>query len=589
MLAGDCFLTVRAKLWSVAVIGCLAALVLSALILPQAFRLTAFSDLIQCLLLLSGTLSFVPRVLRSQGRMRMFWALMTMGIALWLSYQLMWTYFEVVLRQEVPDLFSGDLVLFLHMVPLMAALAVRPHVPRDEYAARLGRLDFALLIVWWFYLYVVIVMPWQFAVPNLPAYSRNLNAVYLAEKLAFLGFLTACWFTSRGKSWRTFYANLFGASLLYSASSYVANWAIARDVYYSGSLYDIPLAVSMAWITLIGLWTTVHEPEAGTTKASTAYGVWVARCGMIAAFSLPIFAAWTLSDNAVPLRVRSFRLILTLAAALAMSVMVFVRQRRLDRELQRLLNHSQDSFENLKRLQSQVLQSEKLASIGQLVGGAAHELNNPITAMLGYSDLLLGTQLSPEQQALATKISHNVRRTKSLVASLLSFAKRAPASKTPLDLNTLARTAVKLTQPQWQALNIEVRMELGSDIPKVLGDSNQLLQVCLQILGNALHAMSEQGGRTLTLSTLSGNGLAALQISHEAPAAQANENAGAAEEPEDALGLSACQGIVREHRGRIICEQRDSGGTTIRVELPCGASLTAMTPVVLLPQSPPSA
>jgi signal transduction histidine kinase len=582
-------MSARAKLWSVAVIGCLTALVLAALVLPQSFRLTAFSDLIQCLLLLSGTLSFAPRILRSQGRMRMFWALMTLGIALWFSYQLMWTYFEVVLRQDVPDLFSGDVVLFLHIVPLMAALAVRPHVPRDEYAARLGRLDFVLLMVWWFYLYVFIVMPWQFAVPNLPTYSRNLNAVYLAEKVAFLGFLAASWMASR-QSWRMFYANLFGASLIYSTSSYVANWLIARNVYYSGSFYDIPLAASMVWITLIGLWSRVHEPEAKTGKASTAYGVWVARCGMIAAFSLPLFAAWTLSDIAVPPRVRSFRLVLTLAAALVMSVMVFVRQRRLDRELQRLLNHSQDSFESLKRLQSQVLQSEKLASIGQLVGGAAHELNNPITAMLGYSDLLLSTELNPEQHSLAARIGQDVRRTKSLVASLLSFAKRAPASKTPLDLNTLVRTAVKLAQPQWQANNIEVRMELGTDIPKVLGDSNQLLQVCLQILGNALHRMRERGGRTLTFSTLSSDGIAALQISQEVSTTPADGITAAADESEDALGLSACQGIVREHRGRILCEQGKDGGTTVRVELPSGSSFSqAMAPAVVLAQSPPSA
>ena len=583
-------MTLRFRLWSVAVIGCLTALVLAAMVLPQSFLLTAFSDLIQCLLLLSGTISFAPRVLRSQGRMRLFWALMTLGIAFWLSYQLMWTYFEVLMRQDVPDLFSGDIVLFLHIVPLMAALALRPHVPRDEYAARLGRLDFALLMVWWFYLYVLIVMPWQFAVQNLSNYSRNLNAVYLAEKVAFLGFLAACWIGSKQR-WRVFYANLFGTSLIYSTSSYVANWAIARNVYYSGSLYDVPLAASMVWITLIGLWVRIDEPEAETQKASTAYGVWVARSGMIAAFSLPLFAAWTLADTTVPPRVRSFRLVLTLAAALVMSVMVFVRQRILDRELHRLLDHSQHSFETLKRLQSQVLQSEKLASVGQLVGGAAHELNNPITAMLGYSDLLQATELSPEQQNLAAKIGQHVRQTRSLVASLLSFAKRAPASKTAIDLNTLARTAVKLTQPQWQALKIEVRTELGSDIPKILGDSNQLLQVCLQVVGNALHAMGERGGGTLNVSTQSRDGVAAIQISEDtlSPVTAAG-NATSTLEQDDILGLSACHGIVQEHRGRILCEQREHGRTTVRIELPCGSSFAqAMAPAVLLAQSPPSA
>jgi two-component system NtrC family sensor kinase len=156
---------------------------------------------------------------------------------------------------------------------------------------------------------------------------------------------------------------------------------------------------------------------------------------MIAVFSLALFAAWAISDVQIPARIRVFRLALTLLAAFCMGVMVLLRQQMLDRELVRLLNRSRESFDSLKRLQAQILQSEKLASIGQLVGGAAHELNNPITAMLGYSDLLLNTRLTTEQQPLAAKIGQCVRRTKSLVASLISFARQAPAAKTPLDLN----------------------------------------------------------------------------------------------------------------------------------------------------------
>ena len=139
--------------------------------------------------------------LRSQGRTRLFWSLITLGISFQLTYQLLWTYYEVILRRDVPDLFAGDVVLFLHIVPLMAALALRPHVPRDEYAARVGRLDFALLLIWWFYLYVLIVIPWQYVVADVPAYNRNLNAVYLAEKVAFLAGLVACWTASKGE-WR---------------------------------------------------------------------------------------------------------------------------------------------------------------------------------------------------------------------------------------------------------------------------------------------------------------------------------------------------------------------------------------------------
>src|ERR1039458_5374214 len=122
----------------------------------------------------------------------------------------MWTYFEVWLRMDVPDLCAGDIILFLHIVPMMAALALRPHAPQEEYSPRLRRLDFALMMVWWMYLYVFAVMAWQYIVPNIEAYNGNLNLLYLIEKLAFLSALLVAWMNSKG-GWKILYANLFGA------------------------------------------------------------------------------------------------------------------------------------------------------------------------------------------------------------------------------------------------------------------------------------------------------------------------------------------------------------------------------------------
>jgi signal transduction histidine kinase len=571
-------LSKRSYLWLAAVGGWLAALVLAALLLPQSFGLTAFSDLVQCILLISAVASFVPLVLYSEGRVRLFWSLLTLGISFWLLYQLLWTYFEVVLRRDVPDLFAGDMILFLHIVPLMAALALRPHIPRDEYAARVGRLDFALLLMWWFYLYVLLVIPWQYVVADVAAYNRHLNAVYVTEEIAFLLGVAACWMTSKGR-WKNLYGNLFGMSVCYAASSTMANWAIGRKLYYSGSFYDIPYVGAMAWLTWIGLRTKVEKPISDARQAATLYGVWIARCSMISVFSLPLFAAWTMSDSSVPGRVRIFRLSLTLVAAFFMGVMVLVRQHLLDRELTQLLEHSRESFDSLKYLQAQLLQSEKLASIGQLVGGAAHELNNPITAMLGYSDMLLSTPLTGEQRPLAARIGQYVRRTKSLVASLISFARQSPAPKSPIDLNTLARTAIKLTQPQWEALHLEVRTQFDPALPKVLGDSNQLLQVCLQLIANCMHGLSERGGRILTVSTERQADTSVLQIATEAIPSPASTGAfaGISVDSEDSLGMSACQGILQEHRGQISRECSKDGATLLRVELPITESAPART------------
>ena len=252
----------------------------------------------------------------------------------------------------------------------------------------------------------------------------------------------------------------------------------------------------------------------------------------------------------------------------------------LDRELLRLLRSSEESYDDLQRLQTQLVQSEKLASLGQLVGGAAHEINNPLTAMLGYSDLLASSSLTPEQKILAEKIAGQVRRTKALVASLLSFAKQAPAEKTLIDMNAVAQTAMKLSQPQLSVRNIEAKIELAVHLPPVAGDSNQLLQVCLHIINNAIHAMADTGG-SFTMTSRHHDNLICLEFSDTGPGAPNPERVF---DPfyttrpvgkGTGLGLSACYGIVHEHNGDITCENRPEGGAIFRIALPVASKTTS--------------
>ena len=545
----------------------------------RGFALAAFSDFMQCALLLFAALACLLNVLKTDRRARLFWSLMGLGLAWWWAYRLLWAYIEVVQRRDVPDPFTGDAILFLHFVPMMAALALQPDIRQDDTELRLGTLDFALLFLWWVYLYLYAVIPWQFVQANESAYDHNWNVAYLAEKVAFLLGLALVWWRSSAR-WRTIYAHWFGASLLYSLSSYVANWAIDRNEYYSGILYDLPLMSSMAWMTMAGLLALkIPAEEVGPAK-SLARGVWTSRIGMVAVFSLPIFAYVSLFDSAIPPRVHIFRLVLTLGAVLLMGGLVFLKQHFLDIELIRLLRSSRQSFQDLQLLQAQLVQSEKLASLGQLVGGAAHELNNPLTAMLGYSELLSTTPLSTEQRGLSEKISQQANRVRALVASLLSFAKQVPSAKTSQDLNVILQTALKLCQPQLHAANVQTVKEMAESLPAVRGDANQLLQVFSHIINNAANAMSDRGGGTLSVATrVSGNSVA-IQFSDTGPGMT---------EPDrvfdpfyttrpvgqgTGLGLSMCYGIIQEHGGKISCRNREEDGAIFLIELPAMATTT---------------
>jgi signal transduction histidine kinase len=267
-----------------------------------------------------------------------------------------------------------------------------------------------------------------------------------------------------------------------------------------------------------------------------------------------------------------------------MGALVFLKQHFLDIELIRLLRSSRQSFQDLQLLQAQLVQSEKLASLGQLVGGAAHELNNPLTAMLGYSELLANTQLSPEQRSLSEKIALQAKRVRALVASLLSFAKQAPSAKTSQDLNVILQTALKLCQPQLNAAGVQTKTELAQTPPLARGDANQLLQVFSHIINNAANAMADRGGGVLSVTTRTSDKSVTIQFSDTGPGMT---------EPDrvfdpfyttrpvgqgTGLGLSMCYGVVQEHGGKISCRNRDEGGAIFLIELPAAAAMaTSMT------------
>jgi len=423
-------------------------------------------------------------------------------------------------------------------------------------------------------------MAWQFAFRDPVAYQFNLNTSYLVEKIALLGGLALLWYRSSGR-WKTIYVNWFGASLLYSTSSYFANRAVGAHTYYSGSLYDLPLVLSMAWMSVPGLLAIKGAGEQTKAAKSLPRGVWAARLGMLAVFSLPIFAWLSAFDDSLPHEVRTFRLLLTFTTMVVMGAMVFLKQHFLDIELFQLLRASRQSFQELQLLQAQLIQSEKLASMGQLVGGAAHELNNPLTAMLGYSELLAGTELTPEQRSLADKISQQTKRVRSLVASLLSFAKQVPTTKASVDVNAVVQTSLKLCQPQMEFARVGSSIEMTNPLPRVYADSNQLLQVFSHIVNNAVHAMSERGG-TITVSTRADHQLVMIQFADTGPGIleparvfdpfyttrPVGQGTG--------LGLSACYGIIQEHGGKISCRNRDTGGAIFQIDLP--ALETAQAP-----------
>jgi signal transduction histidine kinase len=565
------------------------------LLVRPGTNLTTFGDIAQCLVPLFANAGLLLNAGSPNWRRNAFWMLMAMGCSLWMIGQLTWTYYEIYLNQPVPNPFAGDVILFLHIIPMIGALALQPHKDEPDSNTRFGHLDFVLLLSWWVYLYFFMVIPWQYVMPNPAVYLRSYIELSTLENLVLIAGLAVLCVRTKGR-WRLVYANLLGAAALYAIGSQAANLAIGRNKYYTGSLYDLPLIGSFVWFGTAGILARRRCPAArpvleseeaveacDVAKDEGVRGLWQARLAMAAVLSLPILALWCLTASNAPEQVRHFRLLVTLVAILPLSFLVFLRQHLVDADRLRLLRASQESIEGLKRLQSQFVQAEKLASLGQLAAGAAHEINNPLTAILGYSDLLVDDEATGEKsRGIAVKIREQARRTKTLVNHLLSFARRVPVEHTLLDVNAVVSSAVQLCRLDLRGKTITIDLHTESVLPAVRGDANQLLQVFFNIINNSVDAIEEAGGGALTVKTFRERSNVVILFS---------DTGSGIKEPElvfdpfyttkpvgkgTGLGLSICYGLVQEHSGQITCENRPEGGATFRIELP---AVIAILPV----------
>ena len=330
-----------------------------SLTVSRGFVLTAFGDLIQCALLLSCTIATLSNLRSAHHKSKRFWALIGTGCAMWLTAQLLWTYFEVFLRRETPNPFIGDVILFLHIVPMMAAVALQPHIHRDGRTARLGALDFALLLTWWLYLYLFIVIPWQYVNPIESIYGRGFDLLYAAEQLVFVVSLVLASRRSSGR-WRTIYRQLLGAALLYCIGSMAASEAIDLHLYYTGSLFDVPLGAAMAWFAVIGF-TAPKTSAAEPLEETVAHGdgIWKARLATLAVFVTPLLVAWAQFGGLAPKSVRTYRLLLTVAVMTVMGALVVLRQHLVDQQLLSLLQLSRRNLDEMCRLKDELENKEQ--------------------------------------------------------------------------------------------------------------------------------------------------------------------------------------------------------------------------------------
>jgi signal transduction histidine kinase len=564
----------RRHRWFVAAAGTTLAFAVVSLIAHPGVALTAFADLAG----LAGMLAAAAITLRNSSTRpreeRSFWLLTTLGFALWASNQASWVLREVVLRQSVPEPNFFDIILFFHVVPLIAAVAWRPDLLKKESRIGFSALNFLMLLGWWIFLYAFLVFPHQYVVLNLPRYNAFYDDLYLLENALLLGVLSLAALTSSG-GWRRVYLNFLAAAVVYGIGSQFIDRAVASNTYYSGSLYDVPLIGTVSWLVAVVLSAREWQLSTVELNLNSRWKRLVSRLAMFAILSLPGLGMWAFFFDRSAAPSRLFRLFTVLAAMLVLGAFVFLRQYLQDQTLMDLLRDSRRAFESEKRLQNQLVQREKLASLGTLVAGAAHEINYPLTAVMNYSEQLWAQEhLTPDQNALLRKIVHQAQRTRDLVHNLLSFAQQSPGEKVLVEVGTLLQRAVQISESRYPGGKVQVSVSIQDDFPRLWGSANQLFQVFVEIIENAMDALHDSGGGRIEIDVQRQENEAILRFADSGPGLR---EPGRVFDPfyttkpvgkGTGLGLSVVYGVIQDHGGHIICQNRPEGGALFVIRLP---------------------
>ncbi len=300
-------------------------------LLPRGLVLSAVSDIASSLLFVALIIAFSRNAVPTRGRLRVFWIMQSIGWSVALANQLWWMYWDVILQKQVPMLFAGDVLMFVPGLLTLSGLLLRPHLQQSRHSARLGTVDFLLLLLWWVFFYAYLVSCWQYVSPNEALYNRNYDNLYLGEIVVIVGVLTQLIRYSSGH-WRRFYLLYTGAVLFNYLWFRLENIAIEKYTYFVGSWYDVPYLASWAVYILIAIAGASLRLDRESDDHERDRS-WMTALSILAVLSLPVMVVVAVFEPGLSTVIVHVRVVVTALVMFAMAGLVFLKQQLLHLEL----------------------------------------------------------------------------------------------------------------------------------------------------------------------------------------------------------------------------------------------------------------
>lgn len=531
--------------WRTALIGIVVIkAILSLAVKPGSF-LFSYSGISYFLLLLLATSFAIRNVIQNTFGSRAFWAFLATGYGLWAMHQFLQIYYELGLHVPVPDDSIADTVLFLHVVPLMAAVATLPNRNVSDRKTYRVPLDSLLLLFFWTFLYGYSVFPYQYLYAS-TSYAQRFDAIYLLENLGLV--LGAGILAFRVESpWKQTYLNLLGASALYTLSSTYANLAIDLGGYVNGKLYGLGLTASVCWFVWVPLQARqVAGTEITAGRSDRRYSSQSAAWAMVAVVIISFPIVWELLQRNENTGLRTLRLLVAFAAVVCLAGAAYIKEYLARRELALRMEEALSGMSR-KLIESQ---EQERARIGR-------ELHDDINQRLAM--------VSVELERLQETPSEVQSRMPELRRELRQISDDVQALSHDLHSSKMEYLGVVACMKGWckefgerSRMEIDFKSDVRTAVPLELG------QTLFRILQEALHNSSKHSGvRRVEVEIREDSGEICLSVGDSGKGFEIK-----AARHGRGLGLRSMHERVRLVNGTIAIDSEPMRGTTVHVRVP---------------------